>query len=109
MIFRRIDRFIKMITFDDEVLNFKDYRVNIKKKTAVLMVHSLLDNITKKKNNDLSPNTHRRGGAPKQFLKRNSVNILNSNQVNIKELSDAKSTFEFIITALCKCLDLKPK
>jgi hypothetical protein len=82
LVFRRIDRFIKMITFGEEdILSFKDYRININVRSHQKVVHSLLNNIVfKNKGGDssLSPNHQRRGGAPKQFLKRSSIYVGNS-------------------------------
>jgi len=61
-----------MITFDDGLLDFTDYRPTIKAPQEHQMVvsHLLMDIRSKNKQDGHSPQKLRRGGAPKQFLKK---------------------------------------
>ena len=97
-LFVRIERFMKRITGDPEILNFDNYRKEDRKLGDT--VRSSMMRGTNHSNNGRSQPTQKK-------VVKDGVDIMQMD--TSKEPSDTESTLEFILNTLCRALSMKPK
>ena len=102
-LFIRIERYIKRISGDPEVLNFKDFRRDDRKK------QDNLNNTNRHNMQDLDGHAQGRRGLQTTQKKpiKDGVDIM-SMDIH-RDPGDTESTLEFILNTLCRALNMKPK